>query len=363
MPDDTLATIQRRLIDWSTEYADLPLYAAITRHAAGDDAVAALLQSAGPGQARPVLLLAALHELVLEDPSVPAARWYPHAADPLDPTAGDPWPDVRRTLLEYADRLRGVIATRSTQTNEVNRTVYLAALLHLACADLRSTSVALLEIGASAGLLLGIERYRTTVTSPGDRSSYGPVVSPVRCEGADHSRPPLRALHIPPIESARGLDLNPVDLRDSAAVRWLAACLWPEVPGRYERFAAAVELLREDPPAVDRGDMEGDLPGAIEQSDTHLVLFSSWAVTYVDPASRARIGEHLAAAAHDGRPVSWVAAEPPGAVPGIPLPDRLRGATGGTVLSARRWREGRELPPTFLGTAHPHGRWIDLERD
>lgn len=373
-----LQAVQARLAQWLREYADLPLYAAITRHAAEDDEVAALLLSAQPGQARPVLLLAALHVLVLDRPDLPVAQWYTSVRGAAARTEDDPWPDVRQAVLDHADRLREVIATRTTQTNEVNRCVYLAALLQRTSADLPDLPVGLVEIGASAGLLLGVDRYRTMLTrqgveradsehadgehADGERAAYGPPESPVQCIGLDRSAVGLGALRVPRINDACGLDLHPVDLHDTAAVRWLAACLWPEVPGRYERFVAAVDLLRKDPPQVARGDMIDDLPATLARVDgEHLVLFSSWALTYADRERRPLIAEHLTRAAAGGRPVSWITAEPPRCMPGVPLPPRLQDAQGGTVLAARRWRSGAELAPQYWGTAHPHGQWIALE--
>lgn len=361
-----LDPIKEHLRAWSREYADLPLYSAITANAARDDEVAGLLLSAQPGQARPVLLLAALHDLVLDHPDLPLARWYPSLVGPDAVATGDPWPDVRAAAVAHADRLREVVATRSTQTNEVNRCVYLAALLQRACADVPDLPVGLVEIGASAGLLLGIDRYRTTIGAAGapDGASvaYGPADSPVQCLGKDRSARTCGQLRLPAIASARGIDLHPVDLTDDAAVRWLAACLWPEVPGRYERFTAAVDLLRPDPPTVDRGDMIDDLPATLARADAdHLVLFSSWALTYAERSRRPQVAHHLAAAARDGRPVSWITAEPPRCMPGIELPPHLRDAQGGTVLAARRWRDGAELEPAYWGTAHPHGQWFSFD--
>lgn len=224
-----LESIEERLTAWSQEYADLPLYSSITANAARDDEVAGLLQSAQPGQARPVLLLAALHDLVLDHPDLPVAQWYPSVVGPDAVATDDPWPKVRDAALAHADRLREVIATRSTQTNEVNRCVYLAALLQRACTDVPDLPVGLVEIGASAGLLLGIDRYRTTIHTRGDshgeRAAYGPADSAVQCLGEDRSARPAGGLRLPAIASARGIDLHPVDLSDESAVRWLAACL------------------------------------------------------------------------------------------------------------------------------------------
>lgn len=363
---ESLDVVSHRLAEFAATFPDLTLYAAICSGAADDPEVASLLTAARPGQARPVLLLAALHDLVLRDPSVPAARWFTSVGGRSPAAGDDPWPDVRATCRQHAAALRGVIAARATQTNEVNRAVYVAALLAAACADVGPVPVALVEQGCSAGLLLGLDRYRIEV----DGVVLGDPSSPVRCVGAraEGSAGPA-ATRLPPIVERVGLDRAPVALDDTDEVRWLEACLWPDQPERLERFRAAVALLRADPPLLVAGDMVADL-GAVAHSaravaaaqagpDVHLVVMSSWALTYVRRDRRPLVADALAELAADGRPLSWLTAEPPGAVPGIrPPADLLPG--GSTVLGLRRWRAGAELAPTTVGHAHPHALWLHL---
>jgi hypothetical protein len=114
-----IAVLQHRFAEFAESAPELPLYGAVCRRVADDPDCAGLLAEAAPGQARPVMWLAALHDLVLRDPSVPAARWYPSVVGRDQVPPGDPWPDVRETVLDHKAELRAVIATRSTQTNEV----------------------------------------------------------------------------------------------------------------------------------------------------------------------------------------------------------------------------------------------------
>ncbi len=366
-----LATLQSRFADFAASYAELPLYSAVCRAVARDDECASLLQAAAPGQDRPVLWLAALHDLVLQHPDLPAARWYVSVVGRDRLPAGDPWPDVRRTVLAHADELRGVIGSRTTQTNEVNRSVYLAPALALAGHDQPGRPVVLVEMGASAGLLLQVDRYRIELTGRRGRTVLGDPMSTVRCTGVDRSDGPrgdgAEPVVLPTLVGRRGIDRHPVDLADADAVRWLEACLWPDVPGRVERFRSAVSLLAGTTNPVTRGDMVHDLPdlvdGAVRAApdDAHLVVFSSWALTYVDRAHRPEVADVLAAAARAGRPVTWLTAEPPHCTPGIEAPEERPADVGQTtVLAARSWRDGSEQPPRILGTAHPHGEWVDL---
>ena len=166
-----------------------------------------------------------------------------------------------------------------------------------------------------------------------------------------------------------GLDLAPVALDDDDGVRWLEACLWPDVPGRVERFRAARDLLRADPPLVLRGDMVDDLPAAVAGArtdagrDAHVVVVSSWALTYVPRSRRLELEAALGRLADEVTQLSWLTAEPPGCVPGIEPPAGLDDGGGGTVVGLRRWRDGRELAAVTLGTCHPHGQWVDLSLD
>ncbi len=93
-------------VQFAATYPGLPLYRAICEGVAGDDEVASLLDAARPGQARPVLLLAALHDLVLRRPDLAAARWYPSVTGEALPD-GDPWPDVRAAAARARRRSCG----------------------------------------------------------------------------------------------------------------------------------------------------------------------------------------------------------------------------------------------------------------
>ncbi len=89
------------------------------------------------------------------------------------------------------------------------------------------------------------------------------------------------------------------------------------------------------------------------------MVYSSWALTYVDRGRRPTVADVLARVAH-GCPVTWLTAEPSGCMPGLPVPPALAGRRSETVLGARRWRGGVEVEPAVWGTCHPHGEWIDL---
>ena len=112
--------------------------------------------------------------------------------------------------------------------------------------------MALVEIGPSAGLNLLFDRYHASYS---DGRTSGSPESPVQltCEIVGDTAPPLPASDLR-IVSREGIDLAPVDLDDDDGIAWLEACIWPDVPGRLDRFEAAVRIARTEPPVMRRGD-------------------------------------------------------------------------------------------------------------
>jgi hypothetical protein len=78
--------------------------------------------------------------------------------------------------------------------------------------------LALIEVGASAGLCLLLDRYAYRY---GDRS-VGEPSSPLLIDCQALGRVPVPA-HLPDIAWRRGIDIAPVDVTDDEDVRWLEA--------------------------------------------------------------------------------------------------------------------------------------------
>ena len=133
-----------------------PLYERICLAMAGDDEVLELLMRAPLAQRRPSLLLAAIHDLLLGGAAHELAAHYPTVAGERVPR-GDPGALALRFCREQREGLTRLLETRSTQTNELNRTAaMLPALVHATPAG---RSLRLVELGTSAGLNLLVDRY------------------------------------------------------------------------------------------------------------------------------------------------------------------------------------------------------------
>src|SRR5438128_2540104 len=116
------------------EAADrLPLYELLAHQVAGDQTVLAFLEQLPEAKQQPNLLLGAVKYLF---------------GAPAD------WTDFKRLVNDRSDEIRATMMRRSTQTNEAARCATLLPVLMLLPQPL-----ALLEVGASAGLCLLPDRY------------------------------------------------------------------------------------------------------------------------------------------------------------------------------------------------------------
>ena len=155
--------------------------------------------------------------------------------------------------LEHEPELRHLLETRLVQTNAVPRSLALRIGLTRVDAD----AVHLVDVGASAGIHLRVDRFGYIV---GGRQ-FGDPASPVQIEAELRGDAPLPDLDaIPAIASATGVDLAPVDVTDREQRRWLEALVWPESTREAELLQAALGVVAGDPPAVLAGDATDVLP-------------------------------------------------------------------------------------------------------
>ncbi|HEX8630982.1 MAG TPA: DUF2332 domain-containing protein [Catenuloplanes sp.] len=203
------------------------------------------------------------------------------------------WPAIEARLRE-----------RATQTNEPGRCALLLPVLAALPQPL-----ALLEVGASAGLCLYPDRYGYRY---GDRpvGTGEPVLD---CAVTGMTRP----AGVPQVVWRAGLDLNPLDVTDPADVAWLDALIWPEHAHRRARLRRAAAVARAEPPLLIRGDLVDDLPAlaARAPADATLVVFHTSVLYQVTSARREAFAEVV------GRlPGHWIANEAPDVLPYDDLP-------------------------------------------
>lgn len=294
-----------------------PVYADLAEAIAADEEVLAFLGALPRPKRQPNLLFAAVRYLL----------GHPAQIDAL-----------RALVRDRGSELAAVMDARRTQTNEAAR----CATLLPALAQLPEP-LALLEVGASAGLTLLPDRYsydyeghhlrgldrRAPTLACGVR---GPVPLPER---------------MPAVAWRAGIDLSPLDAGDPDDARWLECLLWPGETGREERLGAALDTARRDRPPIHQGDLVDDLArvAADAPAGATLVVYHSAVLAYVDSDTR----RAFAAAVRELGAV-WLSNEAPGVVS---LPAGTADRAGDDAFALVR--DGREL----LAYTDSHGTWIE----
>ncbi len=289
------------------------LCAAVAEHGG----LLALLAELPRGKRQPNLLFGVLRLLGADVGDAAAAVGF----------AVDHWTVVRREIL-----------ARGTQTNEPARCAVMLPALGLV-----EGPVAVLEIGASAGLCLLYDRYRYEYEVDGVTRvlGSGPVTLPCRLTGAVPV--PEEA---PTIVTRLGVDAHPLDAGDPATRRWLECLVWPEHTDRAARLSAALEMAAAVAPPVIAGLAPRDVPAAVERvreraDGSTVVVTHSAVAAYLDPEAR----RELAAICGD-LGVRRIGLEGPAVTADLGLDVAGRDRPGRFLLT---------LDDRVLGHADPHG--------
>lgn len=306
--------------DFATYAAgDSPCFEEWALGVAGDEEVLAWLGTLPALKRQPNLVFA-------------AARW--HGAPAPGPYAG-----LRQVLVEHEAAVRATVMARATQTNEVGRLATLVPVLAMVDGPL-----ALVEVGASAGLCLHPDRYDYAWPSAGElRGSGGPLLT-ARATGPV----PVPAAH-PEVAWRGGVDLNPLDVTDEDAMAWLQTLVWPEQDERRARLRAAVDVARREPPALRAGDLFDHVDGLVEEAPRHgtPVVFHSAVIAYLEEPARARFHDLMSGLVADGR-CRWVSNEGRRVLPRV---------TGGLDVPSGRFVTALDGVP--VAWSHGHGHTID----
>jgi hypothetical protein len=275
--------------DWYSKFAVLEargesaIYEEWALGVAQDDEVIALLEQLPRPKQQPNLLFACAR--LLGSPEAAYDEW-------------------RGWLREHWIAVRAEMLVRRTQTNEPRR----CALLLPVLAQFDGP-IALLEVGASAGLCLYPDRYSYSYDGRRIDPADGP--SPVLLECATTGDPPI-PVGMPDIVWRAGIDLHPLDLRIDDDVTWLTTLIWPEQVERRARIRAAMDLVRTAPPRIVQGDATDALPALAAQAPASatLVIVTSAAIVYLTPENRARFIETV-----ESLDARWISNEGRGIVP------------------------------------------------
>jgi hypothetical protein len=296
-----------------------PLYYHLALAIAEDSDLPALAASSRSGQPPANMLLAAVHYLLLRGANHRLAGYYRSLTEqPLPP--GEAFPVFRAFCIEQQAAIQHLLATRAVQTNEVARCAYLLPALACAAELAEGRPLALIEIGASAGLNLMADQYRYLYRVAGGWIAAGAVNSPVQITTELHWRLPAAqvdhpaqallpssadlSLVTPVVQQRIGIDLHVVNLADDDAYLWLRALIWPEHEDRVQRLAQARQVWLAQPPQLVEGDAVSQLPALLETLPMTAapVLLHTHVLNQFSPPAAAALEAAIAAASRQ-RPI------------------------------------------------------------
>ena len=285
----------------------------------------------------------ALHHSVRSGCAPGLAPFYPPSTG-----SGPEFDAALRQFIASAGSHLTLFLESAPQTNEVARSAILIGGLLTIAAETEK-SLALIEIGASAGLNLHADRYAYDF---GWAGRWGPQDAPlvIPCEWRGEA-PPLDA----PLKVVMrsGCDLAPIDANDPAGRERMIAYIWPDQPARLARTMAALDHAAISPVAVEGAEAADWAEERLSRDPRHevaagvaRVLMHSITWQYFPEATQRRIADALARAgtrATRERPLAWLRLEPDG-------------TPGSAAILLTLWPGGKTR---LLGRGDYHGRYAE----
>ncbi len=313
-----------------------PTYEALSYAIADNPSLLALARECMVGQPIPNLFFSAVKRLLDDSNSDSLAGHYARIALGEPPSDGLT-DSFARFCVKHEAEITELVRTHRVQTNEIRRCSYLMPAFGTVFIDAGQLPLALIDVGASAGLNLLWDKYRYQYS---DGSMFGPWDSGAVIECELRSEMPYIQQEFPPVAFRRGVDLNPVDLGSDEEFLWMMALVWPDHADRAALLRAARRDWLSDPPRVERGDALEVLPRILTAvpRDAALCVFHCHTLNQFPPEARAEFYEILY-----GESFSRIVYHVPSEGEYMYV-NRIVDGKSDTILSARR---------------HAHGRWIE----
>lgn len=302
-----------RIAEWPTDRA-------------GDDALA--LRACG-----------ALHALARSGDAPRLRAAYPPAEADVETL----WAAIEAALADHDARLTDWLSS-PPQTNEPKRSGALIGALAILSAE-TGLAIDLLEIGASAGLNLSLDRFAYALgiaERPGDPD----VAVTIRCAWRGAAPDPRT-----PITIARraGCDRNPLDPGRAGDRARLLAYVWADQQDRLATTAAALEAAAIAPWRVEKADAADWVETALAARPAPgrvTVLAHTIVWQYLPDETKARIEAALAEAGARATPEAPLAR----------IAMEADAQKGSAALTLTTWPGGETRA---LGRADFHGRWVE----
>ena len=240
-----------------------------------------------------------------------------------------PFGAARADFLRLWPQIAALAKNRSTQTNDPRRSTPLVIALH----NLRGP-IALIEVGASAGLTLIPDHYSYEWNARGRRIRLDPPAGPSAVTLTAHvsgwgAAPPT----MPSVAYREGIDLNPLNVADPDDRAWLEALVWPEQTDRRELVRTAANLVESLAPKITAGDAVAEIRAAVSRArraapKATVVIWSPAVLVYLSPEKRAEFAAYCRRAK-----VLWISLDGRAVLPGLSDASTAAGLDGDYILT------------------------------
>ncbi|KGR89227.1 DUF2332 domain-containing protein [Lysinibacillus odysseyi] len=272
------------------------LYECLSKDITNDEKLMRLIQDIPLSQPKPNLFFAAMHYLVkkYEDPL--RAYYASLTDDPMPPEQA--FYPFRTFALRHQDELRELFLTKLVQTNEVRRAAYLYPIMtdiYESCGK----PLALIEIGTSSGLLLGLDHYHYEYQNgPSIHSNVDTLT--ISAENRGEPLPSSVSQQLV-ITTRIGLDLHIVDLKNNDDLEWMLALIWPEHEERRRQLLKAKEINDSIPKDFYEGDAVTLLPHVIQTIpvECQIVIFHTHVANQFPPELKRQYIDTLQAISYE----------------------------------------------------------------
>ena len=327
-----------------------PLYHTLCLGVLDDPDMLQLAASCLPSQPSANLLFGAVHYLLLGGELHPLRDFYPDVVAPEKTPrlpSSETYSLFQDFVWSHTDEIKQLITTRLVQTNVVRRTTCLLPVFAFISQEAKSQPLSIIEIGSSAGLNLHWDRYHHRYEYPSGKTiEWGNKDSAVQLSTEVRGTVSLPTLP----EDLRvvwraGVDINPIDVMNADAMRWLRALVFPEHLERHQEIEAAARIVRDNPVPIVTGDALTRLPDLLSQApdDSRLCLYATMVLYQFSSEARKALWALLAEFSKT-RPVSVVIQD------GVP--------EGWAQLLIRDFKDGK-YTKRRMAEAHAHGRWLE----
>lgn len=253
MAEISTVSLEHKLSQWFQRFSEQtsgsPMYQYLSTQVSHDQELINLAKEADSKQPAPNLFFAAVHFLVMQNPSEELARYYPSLGGTFE-ASPQMFRCFKNFCMKFNSRIGEILKTRLVQTNEVQRCALLFPAVNFVSQKSGQFKLALVDVGVSGGLNFLMDKARIQYT---DGRTFGPQESllRIRCESKGKPIPPEQDAEI---TDRIGIDLNPIDLLNEEERRWNLALIWPDQLERIERFKSVIQLLRAVPISFEIGD-------------------------------------------------------------------------------------------------------------